>query len=51
MYVGIDISKSKHDVCILDDKGNVIKNAFTILLKHDLPPIELNPLQPGIGFA
>lgn len=86
MYVGIDIAKSKHDVCILDDKGKVIKDSFTIsnskqgftlllqtiqtfqtekepvrigleatghygenlitfLLKHDLPPIELNPLQ------
>lgn len=86
MYIGIDIAKSKHDVCILDDQGKVLKDSFTIgntkqgfellldtinlfrkkneninigleatghyginlitfLLKHDLPTVELNPLQ------
>lgn len=86
MYVGIDIAKNKHDVCILSHEGEVLKESFTIsnslqgfsslldtiryfqkdgeevkiglestghyglnlitfLLKHDLPTVELNPLQ------
>lgn len=30
LYVGIDIAKNKHDVCILDQEGNVVQNTFTI---------------------
>lgn len=86
MYIGIDVAKDKHDVCILSREGKVLKESFTIsnskqgfnsllttiyslreeneeviiglestghyginltrfLFKHDLPVVELNPLQ------
>ena len=30
IYVGIDVSKNKHDCCIIDEEGKVIAPAFTI---------------------
>ena len=35
-FVGIDISKYKHDCCIITDTGHVISTPFTI--KNNLPP-------------
>lgn len=30
MYVGIDVAKDKHDVCILNQEGKVLRESFTI---------------------
>ena len=34
-FVGIDISKYKHDCCIITDTGHVISTPFTIKNNHD----------------
>ncbi|MHC1719315.1 MAG: IS110 family transposase [Clostridiaceae bacterium] len=34
-FVGIDISKYKHDCCIISDNGHVISTPFTIKNNHD----------------
>lgn len=30
IYVGIDVSKDKHDCCIVNSDGEVLKEVFTI---------------------
>ena len=30
VYVGVDVSKNKHDCCMIDDYGDVVSSAFTI---------------------
>lgn len=34
-FVGIDISKYKHDCCIISDAGHVVSDPFTIKNNHD----------------
>ena len=35
IYVGIDVSKDKHDCCILSSDGQVLLNPFSILNNLD----------------
>ena len=30
VYVGVDVSKNKHDCCMIDESGEVVASAFTI---------------------
>ena len=52
IYVGIDVSKDKHDCCIVNSDGEILADAFTVennlkgfdLLFRDYPKLCVNLL-------
>jgi transposase len=50
-YIGIDVSKDKHDICIKDNKGNVLKHFQIRNTKRDLDKLytTINKLKSDSG--
>ena len=46
IYVGIDVTKNKHDCCILGSSGTVIREAFTFSKEYALQHGRLIGLDP-----
>jgi transposase len=50
LYIGIDVAKEKHDICIKNNKGNILKRFEIKNNKEDLTKLytTLDKLQPNI---